>query len=172
MTILNRRSINLLAGAVCAGLLGYAYYLQFNQGLEPCPLCIFQRVAMIALGVAFIFAAAHHPRVWGARMYAVLIGIAALAGGIVAGRHLWLQQLPPDQVPECGPGLEYMLDVFPLSDALRMVFEGSGECAKVDWSLLGLSMPAWVLVWFLLLGCAGMWVNLRKPSHAGKTPLS
>jgi len=166
MNVLNRRSINILAGAICAGLLGYAYHLQFNQGLEPCPLCIFQRVALIALGVTFIVAAVHHPRTWGARIYAALIGTAALAGALVAGRHAWLQQLPPNRVPECGPGLEYILGVFPLSDALRMVFEGSGECAEVDWIFLGLSMPAWVLAWFVLLGCVGVCANLLTRRRA------
>ncbi len=166
MNVLNRRSINSLAGAICGGLLGFAYHLQFNQGMEPCPLCIFQRVALIALGVTFIVAAAHHPRIWGARIYAALIGIVALGGALVAGRHAWLQQLPPDRVPECGPGLEYILGVFPLSDALRMVFEGSGECAEVDWMFLGLSMPAWVLAWFLVLGCVGVCANLLTPRRA------
>lgn len=161
-----RRSINLAAFAICAALLAYAYYLQFYQGLEPCPLCIFQRFAVTALGAVFILAATHHPRMLGARIYAVLIAVAALAGAVVAGRHVWLQQLPPDQVPECGPGLAYMLEVFPLSDTLRMVFTGSGECAEVDWSFLGLSMPAWVFVWFLLLGGVGVWANLRTPSRA------
>jgi len=160
-----RRGINLAAFTVCVALLAYAYYLQFYQGLEPCPLCIFQRFAVIALGVVFILAAIHHPNRLGARIYAVLIGAAALAGAAVAGRHVWLQQLPPDQVPECGPGLEYMLDVFPLTDTLRMVFTGSGECAQVDWSFLGLSMPAWVLVWFVLLGAVGVWANLQTTSH-------
>jgi disulfide bond formation protein DsbB len=152
---------------VCVGLLGYAYYLQFYQNLEPCPLCIFQRVALIALGAAFLLAAAHSPARWGAYIYAVLIAVTALAGAAVAGRHVWLQSLPPDQVPECGPGLAYMLDVFPLSETLRMVFTGSGECAVVDWMFLSLSMPAWVFIWFVLLGAFGLWVNRpARPQYA------
>ncbi len=156
-----RRITNLSAFAICAGLLAYAYYAQFSLGLDPCPLCIFQRIAMIALAAVFLLAAGHHPAGWGARVYAVLIGAVALAGTAIAGRHVWLQHLPSDQVPECGPGLAYMLDVFPLADTLRMVFTGSGECAHIDWMFLGLGMPAWVLLWFLLLGIAGAWINWR-----------
>jgi protein dithiol:quinone oxidoreductase len=162
MSFASRRTINLAALVISVGLLTYAYYAQFYQGLEPCPLCIFQRVALMALAVIFLIAALHHPVAWGARVYAVLIVCAAAIGAAVAGRHIWLQSLPPDQVPECGPGLAYMLQAFPWSDTLRMVFTGSGECAQVDWRFLGLSMPAWVLVWFLTLGLVGGWVNWRS----------
>ncbi len=162
MSLSNRRTINLTAFFICAGLLAYAYHLQFNQGLEPCPLCIFQRVALIGLGLFFLLAAAQHPSGWGTRVYAILIGIAAIGGALVSARHVWLQHLPPDKVPECGPGLAYMLEVFPLNQTLAMVFTGSGECVKVDWTFLGLSMPAWVFIWFLLLGFAGVWGNLRQ----------
>jgi disulfide bond formation protein DsbB len=160
-----RRIINLTAFLVCTGLLAYAYYLQFYQGLEPCPLCIFQRVGVIALGVTFLLAAAQDPAGWGARIYAVLIGVVALAGAAIAGRHAWLQHLPANRVPECGPGLDYMLKVFPLTDTLAMVFTGSGECAEVNWMFLGLTMPAWVLAWFVLLGIVGVWVNWRVHPH-------
>ena len=151
-----RRLSNWLGFAFCALLIAYAYYTQVFQGLEPCPLCIFQRAGVVGLGVVFLLAALHHPARTGARVYGVLIALVALAGGAVSGRHVWLQNLPPDKVPECGPGLEYMFDVFPLSDALRMVFTGSGECADVAWTLLGLSMPAWVLICFLALGTLGL----------------
>lgn len=161
MSLSPRRTTNLATFAICAGLLAYAYYTQFYLGLEPCPLCIFQRIAMIVLGAVFLVAAAHHPALWGARVYSVFIACAAITGAAIAGRHVWLQNLPPDQVPECGPGLGYMLQAFPLSDALRMVFTGSGECAQVDWAFLGLSMPAWVLIWFVLLGVTGVWINWK-----------
>ena len=87
--------------------------------------------------------------------FAVLLALAALAGAAVAARHVYLQNLPPDQVPECGPGLDYMLDVFPLGETLSMVFTGSGECAEVTWRFLGLSMPTWVLIWFIGMGVVG-----------------
>jgi disulfide bond formation protein DsbB len=129
--------------------------------LAPCPLCIFQRIAVILLGAVLLLAALHHPSGRGGKVYAALIGAVAAGGAIVAGRHVWLQHLPPDQVPACGPGLGYIIDSFPLSQAMRMVFTGSGECAVSDWSFLGLSMPAWVLVSIVLIGAAGVRNNLR-----------
>src|SRR5690606_9987649 len=127
------------------GLLGYALYAQHGLGLEPCPLCVFQRVAVLALGIVFLVAYAHNPQRRGARVYGGLATIAAGAGIAFAWRQLWLQGLPADQVPECGPGLDFIMDVFPLWEALAMVFKGSGDCAKVDWTFLGLSMAGWVL---------------------------
>jgi len=162
--VIGRRGLNLAGFAACTGLLGYAFYAQHGLGLEPCPLCIFQRVAVLALGAVFLMAALHHPGRAGARAYAGLAGITAAAGSAVAARHVWLQSLPPDQVPACGPGLDYLLDAFPLGEALAMVFTGSGECADVDWTFLGLSMPGWVLVWLVALGAlgvAGNWLGAR-----------
>lgn len=163
MNIINSpRLLNLAAFIGCAGLLAYAYYSQFVLGLEPCPLCIFQRVGVIAVGLVFLAAALHGPSVRGRKLYGIFAGLAAIGGGAVAARHVWLQNLPPDQVPACGPGLDYMLEVFPLSEALRMAFTGSGECAKVSWELLGISMPGWVLAAFVALGLFGVWNNWRK----------
>lgn len=142
-----------LAGAVaCAALLGYGLWLQHVDGLEPCPLCVFQRVAFIVLGLIFVVAALHGPRRIGAMVYGVLAAIAAAVGAGIAGRHVWLQNLPADQVPACGPGLQYMLEQFPLQRMIEKVLSGSGECASVDWSFLGLTIPGWALVWFVLLG--------------------
>ena len=142
-----------LAGfAACAALIGVALYSQLHGGLEPCPLCIFQRVAFAALGLVFLLGGLHAPRSAGMRrLYGVLALLAAAAGGAIAGRHVWLQSLPKDQVPACGPALDYMLDSMPIAGVVRKVLTGSGECANVDWSLLGLSMPAWSLIWFVLL---------------------
>ena len=154
-----RRLLNGIGAAAVVGLMAYALYQQHIVGLEPCPLCIFQRVGMIALGIVFAAAALHAPVGRGARVYGALGAVAALAGAGVAGRHVYLQNLPPDAVPACGPGLDYMLEVFPLAETLRMVFTGSGECAEVDWSFLGLSMPAWVLIWFVLLGALVVGAN-------------
>ncbi|HEX7048381.1 MAG TPA: disulfide bond formation protein B [Gammaproteobacteria bacterium] len=158
----NPRVLNLAGFLTCAALLAYAYFTQFYLDLEPCPLCIFQRVGMIAVGVVFVLAAIHGPRQTGRRVYGALIVLTALAGAAVSARHVWLQNLPPDQVPACGPGLGYMLDVFSFSETLQMVFTGSGECAEVDWSFLGLSMPAWVLICFVALGAFGAWNNWRR----------
>ena len=156
----HRRAFDLLAAGACGLLLAYAFYLQFRHGLDPCPLCIFQRVAVFALGVALLLAAAP-PAAWRAArvVTTMLVALAALAGAGVAGRHLYIQSLPPDKVPVCGASLDYMMDVFPLGQVLRKVLTGSGECAKVDWTFLGLSMPGWVLIWVVLLGTFGVLVN-------------
>jgi len=158
----SRRVLNATGFIVCAVLLGYAYFAQFQLALDPCPLCIFQRIAMLALAMVFLAAALHNPGAMGARIYGVLILVAAGIGSAVAGRHVWLQHLPPDKVPECGPGLEYMLEAFPIGEALKLAFTGSGECATVDWTFLGLSMPAWVLVCFVGLGMAGLVRNWMR----------
>ncbi len=162
MSLPGRRVLNLAGLTACAGMMGFALYAQHVLLLDPCPLCILQRVAVIGLGAVFLLAALHNPSGWGRHIYGVLLGLAALAGAGVAGWHVRVQNLPPDAVPACGPGLDYMLENFPLTDALRMVFEGSGECAEVVWSFLGLSMPSWVLISVVVLGIAGVWNNLRR----------
>jgi disulfide bond formation protein DsbB len=153
---------NFLGFVACAGLLAYAYYAQFVMHLEPCPLCIFQRIAVFALGVVFLIAALHDPAPLGRRVYAVLLALAALATIGIASRHLYIQSLPPDSVPACGASLDFMLKVFSLSEVLVKVLTGSGECAKVTWQFLGLAMPAWVLISAAALGGFGLWVNLRR----------
>jgi disulfide bond formation protein DsbB len=162
MTLPSRRILNIAGFLACAGMMGFALYAQHVLMLDPCPLCVLQRVVVIGLGAVFLLAALHNPAGWGRRVYAALLLLVAGSGVAVAGWHVHLQNLPPQEVPSCGPGIEYMLDNFPLTDALRMVFEGSGECAEVVWSFLGLSMPAWVLVCLLLVGAGGTWNNLRK----------
>lgn len=156
-----------LGAVACAALLAYAMYAQFNLGLEPCPLCIFQRVAFAALGVVFLIAAVHAPRrAVGRRVYGVLGVLAGAVGIAIAGNHVRLQHLPPDQVPACGPGLDYMLDSMPISGVVRRVMTGSGECATVDWTFLGLSMPAWSLVWFVALTVWFAFAAFRRPRAA------
>lgn len=164
--ILSRRLGNFALAGLCAGLMGYALYSQHVLGLEPCPLCVFQRLGVIAFGVVALLAALHNPGRTGARVYGVLGLAAAGAGAGVAARHIYLQNLPPDQVPACGPGLNYMLDSFPLTEVLSKVFSGSGECAEIAWQFLGLSMPAWVLIWCLGLGVGGLWWNFRADRAA------
>ena len=156
------RQGNLLGFAACVGLLAYAYYAQVVLHLEPCPLCIFQRVGVFALGLTFLIAAAHDPVSWGRRAYAALLALAALATIGVAVRHLYIQHLPEGSVPACGASLDFMLKVFSLSEVLVKVLSGSGECAKVTWSFLGLAMPAWVLIAAAVLGAYGLWINLRR----------
>lgn len=146
------RAACLTAAAACAALIGFAVYAQFQWGLQPCPLCIFQRIALAALGLVLLAGGLHAPRgVAGRRTYGALAMIPALAGIGIAARHVWLTHLPADQVPSCGPPLPFMLETSPINEVVRKVLTGSGECAKVDWHLLGLSMPAWSLLCFVLL---------------------
>jgi disulfide bond formation protein DsbB len=156
------RQGNLLGFAACAGLLAYAYYAQVVLHLEPCPLCIFQRVGIFAIGLVFLVAAVHDPVGWTRRVYASLLALSALVTIGVAVRHLYIQGLPEGSVPACGASLDFMLKVFSLSEVLVKVLTGSGECAKVTWTFLGLSMPGWVLIAALALGVYGAWINLRR----------
>ena len=159
---LSRRSINFAGFLICAGLIAYALYAQFELGLDPCPLCIFQRIGIAALGVVFVIAALHNPRRWGARVYALLIALAALATIAVAARQLYIQHLPPGAIPSCGAPLSMMLKFMPLTAVIRRVLTGSGECGVVNWTFLGLAMPAWVLIWAACLGLAGFIANARR----------
>lgn len=161
-----RRPINFGLFVVCALLLAWAYYLQYVVGLEPCPLCIFQRMAFLAMAVVLLIAAAHHPRGWGAKVYGVLLLVAAGTGVALAVRHLYLQSLPPDQVPACGPGLDYMLDSFPLLEVIRTVLSGSGECAEVQ-KVWGLTIPAWTLMGYLGIGGLGVLSNFAGDRRRG-----
>jgi disulfide bond formation protein DsbB len=152
---------------VCAGLIGFALYLQHVQGEDPCPLCILQRIAFIGMGAVFLVGALHGPARRGAIVYGTLAVIVATIGGGIAGRQVWLQSLPKDKVPACGPGLEYMLDRFPLSQALQKILAGSGECAEVGWRFLGLSIAGWSLLWFVVLGVLAIVIAVRaKPRRA------
>jgi disulfide bond formation protein DsbB len=160
-----------LAGlAFCVLMMAVALGLEHLGGLAPCPLCIFQRVAVLSAALVFLVAALHNP---GGRLGAVVYGglsLAAVAGGAgVAWRHLWLQSLPADEVPVCGPGLDYMVDILPLREVVEMVLSGSGECAEIDFLLLGISLPGWTLIGFLILALApiGMAVSafLERPGY-------
>lgn len=141
---------------VCVLLLAFALYLQYFEDQNPCPLCILQRIAYIALMAVFLVAALHGPGRIGSIVYGALVFVVTGAGAAIAARQVWLQHLPPSLVPECGPGLEYMLRRFPLHRALEKILAGSGECAEVGWTFLGLSIAGWSLVWFVLLGAFGV----------------
>ncbi|MGH8131054.1 MAG: disulfide bond formation protein B [Steroidobacteraceae bacterium] len=158
----SRRAGNWLGAGACAALLAFAFYSEHGMGLEPCHLCVFQRVTVAALGVAFLLAAfGSRPGVRGA-LFAALIGIGGGATIATAGRHVWIQMQPEGSIPACGADLAFMLDLFPLTEVILKVFKAGGECAKVDWSFLGLTMPAWVVAWALVLTAGGIWINLRK----------
>jgi len=156
------RVVFLLLFLFTAGLMGFGYYLQYVVGLEPCPLCMTQRVFIVASGLVCLFAAALGARTGVRRSAGVLAPLLCLAGGGFAGRHVWLQSLPADQVPACGPSVDYLLDNFPLSEALEILLRGNGNCAEIDWTLLGLSIPVWTLFAFIGIGTVAAWNGWRR----------
>jgi len=168
--MLESRGVNLFMAFVCHQLLIAAFYFQYVEGMDPCPLCIFQRVAVFVLGIWFLLHGIHKPLA-GSRWHLVYnIGglVSVVIGGGIAARHAYLQTLPADLVPACGPSLGYLVDMLPFTEVLDVVLKGSGECAKVSWSMMGLSMPMWLFLFFI--GCAGLliWRIYRdvKPSRS------
>lgn len=153
-----------LGAGICAAMLGYALYVQHGMFMQPCPLCILQRVAFLAMGVFFLVGAIVGERpAWLRKLSAALVFVAAAVGAGIAGWHVYLQSLPPGDVPSCsGMDIGYMLDAFPLQKVVEKIFTGSGECAVVDWTFLGLSMPAWTLVWYVILGVGALWAAFRR----------
>lgn len=160
------RTLGLALFSLCAALLAFGLYLQHVRGIEPCPMCIMQRYAMAACGLIGLIAGLHNPKGRSLYLYSGLLGVAALAGAGVAARQSWLQWFPP-AVSECGPGLEYMLESFPLASALPMIFRGAGDCSAIDWTFLGLSIANWSFVVFalVLVSLAGFLLQRHKP-HA------
>jgi disulfide bond formation protein DsbB len=146
------RALFALGFAACAGGMAFVLYLQHFRGLEPCPMCVFQRVAMVAAGLTFLAGALHGPRgALGRWVYSGLAALASAAGAGIAARHVWLQNLPPDQVPACGPTLDYLMGMLPFTEVVTTILRGDGNCAVIDWSFLGLSLPGWALVAFAAL---------------------
>ena len=145
----NSRKFFIVIFTICIGLLIFGLYLEHVQGLEACPLCIFQRIAYTAIIFIALIGAIHNPRNLLQNIYKLLMVISAITGAAIAGRQIWLQHLPPELVPECGPGLDYMFNVFPFGEALKMIFTGSGECAEVKWRFIGLSIAEWSLIMFI-----------------------
>jgi protein dithiol:quinone oxidoreductase len=155
-----RRSINLSGFVICMTLMAYAYYSQFHDGLEPCVLCIFQRIAVICLALMFLTAFLHNPKNIGARIYAILLLLIAAIGSAVSIRHIYVQHLPSWMAPPCGPGLNYMFKTLPLNKFIIKAFTGTADCSMVTWRFIGLTMPEWLLIWFFILGVGGMSTNL------------
>ena len=163
MMLVTRRNLFLTGFLISVLLIVYALYTQYVLGLEPCPLCILQRVAVIALGISFLLLALRSPQRKQSKFLSSLLLVMISSAGVgIAARHVWLQNLPPDKVPGCGPGLDFMMANFPLSEVLEMVFSGSGECAEISWSFAFLSMPAWALIWLIVLGSFGVWSIHQK----------
>ena len=147
----------------CAALLADAvFYMQEQLGLDPCPMCILQRYNFIAIGTIALVGAIHDPASRKGRwIYSAGILLFALIGGGVAIRHSWLQHFPP-ATETCGTDLEFLLDTFPLTQALPKIFAGSGSCSAIHWKLLGLTIPEWALVWFVIMGALAAWVAARR----------
>jgi disulfide bond formation protein DsbB len=148
--MLNSRLIYLAIFSVCTGLISFALYLQHALGLEPCPMCILQRYAFVVVGAVALVAAIHGPGAVGRRIYSILLGVSAATGGGVAIRHVYLEHNPP-KIFDCGADVGFMLENFPLTDALPMIFRGTGDCTKVPWRFLGLSIAEWSLICFICL---------------------
>lgn len=150
-------------GLALAALLAmlFAAYLEHQLGLQPCPLCMSQRVFVVLGGLIALLAVLHNPRGPGRRVYGALCVLAATVGAAIAGRHVWLQYLPPEEVPACGPSLEYMLETLPFSETLSIVLMGDGNCAETQWTLLGLSIPEQTLILFIVVAIVSLWQTLR-----------
>lgn len=161
MTLPNNRVLFAVVALAAATSMAIALYLQYVVGLAVCPLCFTQRVFVIAAGSFALLAALHNPRVLGQRIYAVIAAIFALIGAGFAGRHVWLQALPEDQAPACGPDLEYMLQTFPFSQTLEVLLMGDGNCAEVTWTFLGMSIPQMTLLLFVAMIIAFLTAFIR-----------
>ena len=161
----HRRWIHAGMFAVCVGLIAFAMVLQHVMDLEPCPMCILQRYAFIGVGIIALVAAVHAPRQWGRWVYSVLLILVSGMGAGVAARHAWLEHNPP-QIFDCGADLGYMVDAFPLAEALPMIFRGSGDCTEVLWRFMGLSIAEWALIWFLIFILAELVAAIRKPGKS------
>jgi len=162
------RQISAFIAAACFGLIGFGLVLQHQVGLEPCPMCILQRYAFVSIGLVALIAALHGPVRVGVRVYGVLVGALAIAGGSVSVRQSMLQRFPkPELAANCGADLDFLLGNFPLAQALPRIFSGTGDCTKVEWSLLGLSIAEWAFVWFAILLVTAFWLAfVRRPSAA------
>ncbi len=166
---MSQRIIFLGGFLVCAGLMAAALYFQYVMHLEPCPLCIFQRVFVILTGVVLLVGGLHNPRAWGQRVYGALAALAAGLGAGVAGRQVWIQHLPFDLQPGCSYDFNTMLEKFPLHKTLSLVLQGTGDCAQVDWTFLGLSMPEWTLLFFIGFVGLGLMLVFTSVGRAKST---
>jgi protein dithiol:quinone oxidoreductase len=160
--LLSPRLINVNLALMAVIAIGFAMYLEHQLGLHPCPLCMTQRVFIVLVGLVALLAAIQNPGLTGRRVYAAICILAALTGGAVAARHVWLQHLPDELVPACGPSLEYMLETLPFSETLNIVLMGDGNCADVVWTFMGLSIPELTLLLFIGVTGVCLWQLFRR----------
>lgn len=163
MNLFLPRNLSLIGFAACSALILAAYYFQYAMDLEPCPLCMAQRIAIYAVGLVFLVSAIHNPMILGQRIYSAFALLFSLGGVALASRQLWLQSLPPDQVPACGPGLDYMIDVLPWTEVVSVMLRGTGDCAEVKWTFLTLSIPGWTFIAFIALTLISLMLFKRRP---------
>ena len=151
MHLASSRSLFLLAFFGCLLLMAAALYLEHVVGLEPCPLCVVQRICVIGFALVCLVAAIHGPSPLGRRIYALVALLFAAAGAATAGRQIWLQSVPAEELDACLPGLEYMIEAWPLQEIVSKVFHGTADCAEVKWTLFGMSIPEWSLLGFIAM---------------------
>ena len=153
MTLASARALFFIGFLACLALMGTALYLQHVVGLEPCPLCIVQRVCVMVFGILMLLGALHNPKALGRRWYAAIAGLSAAVGIYTAARQVWLQSLPADQLPaSCmSMSMDYIMDYLPFVDMLKVMFTGTADCAEITWTLLGMSLPEWSLLAFCAL---------------------
>ena len=157
------RKMNFYALLICAASMLFAVlYLERTLYLDPCPLCILDRVVIVSMGIVFLFAFLFNPKRWVAKLFSALTALLSIVGIGLASRHIWLQNLPKDQVPECGPDLYFMLDTLPLFDVIKNVFTGSGSCAEISWTFAGLTIPEQTLLLFVVLFVISL-IQLIRP---------
>ena len=165
MDRLSPRAVFAAVFVACAGLIAYAIYMQEQEGLDPCPMCILSRYVFIVLGAVCLVAALHGPRGVMLKVYGALATLLALVGAGVSIRHSYVQRFPP-AIESCGSDLVFLVSNLPLSQALPKIFQGTGSCSLVDWRFLGLSIPEWALVWYLLFAALIVWAAfLRRPAR-------
>lgn len=164
---ISSRTLFLLIFLFCCGLMGVGYTMEHVFDLEPCPLCMTQRVFIVLAGTLALLACLHNPLQKGTRIYAWLVALMAAVGSGFSIRQLYLQSLPPEKAPACGPSVDYILETFPLSKALEMMLKGDGNCAEVLWTFMGISIPGWTLVAFLMIVASALYLSLRSPHDSG-----
>ncbi|MEH6551880.1 MAG: disulfide bond formation protein B [Pseudomonadales bacterium] len=162
MTLPRPRLINLLIFIATSGLMSVGFIMEHQMGLEPCPLCMTQRIFIVLTGFFGLLAFLHNPGLRGTQIYGTATLLSALTGGGFSIRQLYLQSLPEDLVPACGPSLSYILDTFPLAHALKLMLTGDGNCAEVAWTFMGISIPGWTLVAFAALAGISIWQIVRS----------
>ena len=162
MTLPQPRYLFLLILLGCLTLLSSAIFVEPFKSMDPCPMCMMQRWVFSAIGIFALIAILHNAEFIGQKIYAGTLAVFSMIGAGVAARQLWLQSLPEEQVPACGPGIDYMLEVFPILEVIEMAIRGTGDCAKVQWTFLNLSIPGWSLIAFIGMTFIALSVLFKK----------